>query len=86
MKSDQKEREKFYRHLKAFLLVMGILIFFSVKNGTQFSVRPWMLLWGIGLAAHYLGVFGESCQANKPEPLEDPRTTEKDKWKNSDLV
>jgi hypothetical protein len=84
MKPDLQQKQKFYKHLKIFLIVMGLMIFFSFRNGTYFTLRPWMVIWGIGLMAHYLGVFGGGCQGNRPEPLEDPRS--RDQWKDSDLV
>ncbi|MCB0663288.1 MAG: 2TM domain-containing protein [Saprospiraceae bacterium] len=47
-----KRKKGFYKHLAAYIIINT---FFLITNGFEFG--PW-LPWGIGLAFHYVSVFG----------------------------
>ena len=53
-----QEKIKFYKHLRSFITVnlCFFLLFFISGNGFGWFKVTWM--WGIGLFAHYLSVFG----------------------------
>lgn len=48
----------FYQHLVTYVLVNLFLIIFFVPKGARIIPLASMLGWGIGLASHYLKVFG----------------------------
>lgn len=58
-KKQVKLKKGFYRHLASYIIIG---IFFFVMNMTTDPNELWfqfpMMAWGIGLAFHYLGVFG----------------------------
>jgi hypothetical protein len=60
-----KERQKragekigFYRHLRSYLVVNVIMFFVVLFNNGDLGWLSVAMLWGIGLAIHYLKVFG----------------------------
>ncbi len=53
-----KAKAKFYKHLYAYILVNTFLFLTALFNGEPFGTLPVILGWGIGLASHYLKVFG----------------------------
>jgi hypothetical protein len=54
-----KSRKGFYRHFSSYAIVG---IFFMVLNTLTYDGELWfffpMIAWGVGLAFHYVGVFG----------------------------
>ncbi len=54
-----KEKKKFYNHLSTYLVMGGFffLVNYFSSPGTWWFYWP-MLGWGIGIAMHYLKVFG----------------------------
>lgn len=48
-----KDKISFYRHLTWFILINAVLLILS-----SFGSFPVILFWGIGLASHYVRVFG----------------------------
>ncbi len=56
---DRIEKLKFYKHLKTFLIVNGLLYFFAIKNGGNFHFMYLSFFWGIGILNHYSKVFGQ---------------------------
>lgn len=53
-----KQKKGFFKHLQAFVLVNVALFFLTVFEGEPFESIPVTILWGIGLAFHYVNVFG----------------------------
>jgi hypothetical protein len=53
-----QEKAKFYKHLYAFLIVNGMFFTLALFRGRPFAPLVVTLGWGIGLAFHYLKVFG----------------------------
>lgn len=53
-----KEKAKFYKHLYFFLIFNGIFFLMALFRGRPFMPLTVALFWGIGLAFHYLKVFG----------------------------
>jgi hypothetical protein len=55
-----KAKKIFFYHLSAFVLTLTMLyaIMFYENNGELLPVIIVGLSWGIGLVAHYFGVFG----------------------------
>jgi len=53
-----KSKAKFYKHLFAFVVVNSFLFLTTLFDGEPFATLPILLGWGIGLAFHYLKVFG----------------------------
>ncbi len=53
-----RAKAKFFKHLYIFAIVNIIWAFFSLFRGRPFMPFPAIILWGIGLAIHYLKVFG----------------------------
>jgi hypothetical protein len=63
-----KELKGFYSHLTVYITINAALLimyhFNDIKNG-HLTFEWWrfstLFFWGIGLAAHALGVFGKNC-------------------------
>ena len=54
-----KEEKGFYSHLFIYIIINGFLIALNLITSPNSLWFYWPLLgWGIGLAAHFLGVFG----------------------------
>jgi 2TM domain len=53
-----KAKAKFYKHLFAFIVVNTFLFLTALFQGEPFGTLPVFLGWGVGLAFHYLKVFG----------------------------
>lgn len=59
-----KEIKGFYIHLMAYIFVNGFLLFInkkiSINNFSNIELQDFSLMffWGIGLFAHWIGVFG----------------------------
>jgi hypothetical protein len=51
-KKNVKRKKGFYKHLAAYLIINTFIL---INNGFEFG--PW-LPWGVGLAFHYISVFG----------------------------
>jgi len=56
--SPADEKQQFYKHLKVYLIVVGITMFSNGFGRGAFNVPPFAMWWGIGVAIHYLNVFG----------------------------
>lgn len=52
------EKAKFYKHLTSYLIINGVISILSIINGHPFANAPMLFGWGIGLAFHYVKVFG----------------------------
>ncbi len=90
------ERLKFYNHLRIYLVVNGLLLFFALKNGGDFNFYWVTFFWGIGLLSHYSKVFGKGLcgqstdrysdweDVDLKEPFEEKK--EKPNYKDRDLV
>lgn len=53
-----KAKKGFYGHLSAYLSVNTIMFFVVLFTEGSFEWLIPAMLWGIGLASHYFGVFG----------------------------
>ncbi|MCB0522208.1 MAG: 2TM domain-containing protein [Lewinellaceae bacterium] len=53
-----KEKAKFYKHLYAYLIFNIVFFVMALFRGRPFAPLAMSLFWGIGLAFHYLKVFG----------------------------
>ena len=53
-----KAKKGFYSHLTAFIIVNGMMSLLLLTQGEPFGFLPPTLMWGIGLAFHYVKVFG----------------------------
>lgn len=54
-----KTKKGFYIHLQVYVVVNAFLfIITTLEEGTLFASYPAALSWGVGLAIHYLVVFG----------------------------
>jgi hypothetical protein len=91
--SDQKgyEKYKFQKHLRAYLIVNGILWYSNMRNGHFFGSFPVAFFWGLGLLFHYVSVFGwpdANSAANLGfEQDDDPIAPQNEPgWKDKDLV
>ena len=70
----QRARAKmgFYQHLLVYVVVNGFLLALNLLTGPGSLWFYWPLLgWGIGLAAHALGVFASDVGAGLSRRLED---------------
>ena len=53
-----KKKKGFYAHLASYLIINGIFFFIVFLNGGGFAWLYPASFWGIGLAMHYLSIFG----------------------------
>lgn len=53
-----KEKAKFFKHLYSYVIINGVLFLMTMMNGEPFGSMMVAIFWGIGLAFHYLRVFG----------------------------
>jgi 2TM domain len=53
-----KAKAKFYKHFFAYVVVNSFLLLTAFFQGEPFGTFPVLLGWGLGLAFHYLKVFG----------------------------
>lgn len=53
-----KEKAKFYKHLYTYLIINIVFFLMALFRGRPFAPLAMSLFWGIGLAFHYLKVFG----------------------------
>ncbi len=53
-----KKKKGFYGHLASYLITNLVFLILSYMDGEGFQWLYICLFWGIGLALHYLGVFG----------------------------
>ena len=58
-KKKVKKKKEFYKHLTSFVIVNAFLIALNIFTSTAhyWFVYP-LLGWGVGLASHYISVFG----------------------------
>ncbi len=56
--SPANEKFKFYKHLKVYLTFVGVTMFIGIVGRGQFHVPSFVFWWGLGVAIHYLNVFG----------------------------
>lgn len=56
--SPAHEQYKFYKHLRVYLTVVGITMFVNLFGRGQFHIPSFAMWWGLGVAIHYLNVFG----------------------------
>lgn len=62
-KTRVEEIRGFYGHAGAFILVNGFLLILNLLTSPSVLWFHWSVLgWGIGLAAHALGVFGAGAR------------------------
>lgn len=52
------KKKKFYNHLKTFVIINVVMSMLVAIDGDPFGFFPVTLLWGMGLAFHYVKVFG----------------------------
>lgn len=52
------EKAKFFKHLYIFAIVNCVLVFLSLFRGRPLMPLTVAVFWGMGLAFHYLKVFG----------------------------
>lgn len=57
-RSPAYQQVKFYRHLRSYISVNALMLALTLFNGDGLFWLNVMFFWGIGLAAHYLSVFG----------------------------
>lgn len=67
--SNQQKQEKFYGHLKAYLIFTGFMFFIKFFMHAHVDFYPVVFWWGFGVAIHYLRTFGW-------EHLQNPTTQE----------
>ncbi len=53
-----KAKAKFYKHFFAFVVINTFFFLTGIFQGEPFGSLPVFLGWGVGLAFHYLRVFG----------------------------
>ena len=53
-----RQKKRFYSHLKSFIIVNVVFSLVTFFNGEPFAWTPIILFWGMGLAFHYVKVFG----------------------------
>lgn len=95
-RNETMEREKFYKHLKMFLIFNAVFFFLSMKNGGHSSFIYVTFFWGIAVANHYFKVFGNR---GYQEPYDDfmgdlddsisesfSEKRKKPRWRDKDLV
>ncbi len=90
-----KKRQGFFRHLRFYVIFNGINILVKVSDGDFFGWWPLAFFWGIGLAVHYLSVFGPPGEMRKALPphffggcgwREDREERAVRSWRDRDLV
>jgi len=52
------EKAKFFKHLYTYIIVNMALVVMALFRGRPIMFFPVPLFWGVGLAFHYLKVFG----------------------------
>ena len=52
------KKKRFFNHLKSFVIVNAIMLVVVALDGEPFQFLPATLFWGMGLAFHYVKVFG----------------------------
>lgn len=87
-----KEIKGFYIHLMAYILVNGFILFVNKKliylEFSNINIEDFSLLffWGIGLFAHWVGVFGaniflgKNWEERKIKELMEKERKEMKKW------
>lgn len=85
------ERAKFYQHLRTYLAVNGLVLFFGMQSGMIWGFWPMTLIWGMGVYNHYKKVFLN--EEEPPQYLDEsreemPLKTRKKApaWRDKDLV
>lgn len=53
-----KRKKKFFNHLKSYVIINVVFALLTLMDGDPFGFLPVTLLWGMGLAFHYVKVFG----------------------------
>ena len=53
-----RTKAKFYKHLFAFMVINGFFFLMALFQGAPFAPLIVTACWGVGLAFHYLKVFG----------------------------
>ncbi|MCB9284241.1 MAG: 2TM domain-containing protein [Lewinellaceae bacterium] len=53
-----QKKKRFFNHLKAFVIVNVVMSIIMMLDGDPFDFLPATLFWGMGLAFHYVRVFG----------------------------
>lgn len=53
-----RKKKRFYNHLKSFVIVNIVMSVLVTLDGNPFDFFPVTLMWGMGLAFHYIRVFG----------------------------
>ena len=60
IKQEMDQRTGFYIHLAAYVVVNAVLIAVNLSESDEWWAQWPLLGWGIGLAFHAFGVFGQS--------------------------
>ena len=53
-----QRKKRFFNHLKSFVIVNVVMSIVLALDGNPFDFMPATLFWGMGLAFHYVKVFG----------------------------
>ena len=53
-----QKKKKFFNHLKTFIIINVVMNIVVSLDGDLFGFLPATLFWGMGLAFHYIKVFG----------------------------
>lgn len=53
-----QKKKKFFNHLKTFIIINVVMNIVVSLDGDFFGFLPATLFWGMGLAFHYIKVFG----------------------------
>ncbi|MBK7335907.1 MAG: 2TM domain-containing protein [Saprospirales bacterium] len=53
-----QKKKKFFNHLKTFIIINVVMSLVVAMDGDMFGFLPATLFWGMGLAFHYVKVFG----------------------------
>lgn len=57
-RSKVQKKKRFFNHLKTFIIVNVVMSLVVAMDGDMFGFLPATLFWGMGLAFHYVKVFG----------------------------
>ncbi|MFN7118635.1 MAG: 2TM domain-containing protein [Saprospiraceae bacterium] len=54
----EHKKFKFYKHLKFYLMFVGLMLFVNIFMGANADFYPVAFWWGLGVVFHYLKTFG----------------------------
>lgn len=58
MQHKEDQKAKFYKHLKFYLIFVGIMLYSNIFKDTGPNFYPVAFWWGLGVVFHYLRTFG----------------------------